>query len=69
MVTIPPSYDLEALKRDLAKVEEEMKVFSDMIEKLRKRKERLLKIIEIVDKREAIKIQEEELKELIENGG
>lgn len=63
-IRVPSSYDLEALRRDLAKVEEEIKVFSEMLEKLRKRKEELLKIIEIVDKREKLKHQQEELRKL-----
>lgn len=67
MVNVPPSYDLEALRRDLKKVEEEIKVFSNMVEKLRNRKEELEKIILIVEKREALKKQEAELRELMKD--
>lgn len=67
MVNVPSSYDLVALQRDLAKVEEEIKTFSGMLENLRKRKEELTKIIEIVKKREALKKEEEELRELMKD--
>ncbi len=52
-VRIPRTYDLEALKRDLAKVEEELKVFRDMIENLTKRKVELELMIETIEKEQA----------------
>lgn len=67
MVNVPLSYDLEALRRDLKKVEEEIKVFSKMLENLRNRKEELEKIILIVQKRAALKEQEKELRELMKD--
>lgn len=65
MVSVPSSYDLEALRRDLRKVEEEIQVFTKILENLQKRKSKLEKIILIVEKREKLKQQEEELRELM----
>lgn len=46
---IPSTYDLEALRRDLARVEQEIKIFSDKVAELEERKTQLLKIIEAVE--------------------
>jgi len=64
MDKVPSSYDLEALMRDLKKVEEELGIFGKMVDDLKARREELLKIIAIVQAREELKEKERKLREL-----